>query len=119
MIMAKYKDVTVKQREANSLQQSQYYRQQQLIEQWQRQIGITNISHIGTKQLRDKSKQLSIASWKKANKQKRQAQRQRQRQKRDLKKMLRKQRQDQVFNSGQANNVGCNIVVNDPLGQTE
>tara|TARA_B110000503_G_scaffold132381_1_gene208267 strand:- start:2776 stop:3138 length:363 start_codon:yes stop_codon:yes gene_type:complete len=93
--------LTPQQRQINQVQQSRFARQQQLVSRWQARIGITDITQLGTKQLRDK-------------------QRQQHRQKRNQAILLRKQKKDinQVSNS--ENNVGCNIVVNDPtLGQTE
>lgn len=112
--MASNTRLTARQIEENQAQQSRFVFQQRLVGRWQAQIGITDITQLGTKQLRDKSKELGIAAWKQANKRKRQAMRQQQRQKRNQAILLIKQRQDQVSTSGQANNVGCNIVVNDP-----
>lgn len=50
--------LTSKQIEENRHQQSLYYKQKSLIEHWQKQIGIRDITKLGQKQLRKKQRQL-------------------------------------------------------------
>ena len=91
--------LTSKQIEENRLQQNLYYRQKNLIEQWQREIGIRNITKLGSKQFRKKQRQL-------------------QRQARNRAIELRKK--DSTKSLTVDNNVGCNMTVNDPtLGRIE
>jgi len=91
--------LTLKQIEENRHQQSLYYRQKNLIDQWQKQIGIRDITKLGQKQIRKRQRQLQRQARNKA---------------------IEFRKKDNTKSLTVDNNVGCNMTVNDPtLGRIE